>query len=221
MSFAKSLKAQTIDVWDACYNHPFVQEIGRGVLPHDVFVFYLKQDYKYLLEYAKVFALGVTRTYNEQIMANLSLTQSAVLHEMEGHRQYMLSHGISLEEANATKSSLFNKAYTANMMTEGFNGGLVELMATVLPCAWTYGDFALRLKADFAHTLANNPYKNWIEAYAGEEYQSSFQWFFPAMDELCRDRTERELDAIVDIFRTSVEFEYLFWDMAYKKQMSF
>lgn len=221
MSFTRSLKAQTIDVWDACYHHPFVQEIGRGVLPRETFVFYLKQDYKYLLEYAKVFALGVTRANDEQVMANLSLTQSAVLHEMEGHRNYMLNHGISLAEANATKASLFNKAYTANMMTEGFNGGLVGLLAAVLPCAWTYSDFALRLKEDFAGNLAKNPYKNWIEAYADEAYAASFQWFFPAMDEFCRHKTEAELDAVVDIFRTSVEFEYLFWDMAYKRQMSF
>jgi thiaminase/transcriptional activator TenA len=33
--------------------------------------------------------------------------------------------------------------------------------------------------------------------------------------------TEEQKQHIADIFVSSVEFEYLFWDMAYKRQMSF
>jgi len=33
--------------------------------------------------------------------------------------------------------------------------------------------------------------------------------------------TGAQRDAIADIFISSVEFEYLFWDMSYKTQMSY
>lgn len=221
MSFAKTLKEQCYDVWEACYRHPFVQEIGQGVLNPETFMFYLKQDYKYLLEYAKVFAIGVTRAQDESVMKNLSLTQKAVLDEMDNHRAYMQRNGISLAEAEATKPSLFNRAYTANMINAGFQGGLLELLLAVFPCAWTYHDFAVRLKQDYAEGIDSNPYRNWIEAYAGNEFGDSFKWFFTAIDDLCKGKTQQELEALVDVFRSSVEFEYLFWDMSYKRQMSF
>jgi thiaminase/transcriptional activator TenA len=35
------------------------------------------------------------------------------------------------------------------------------------------------------------------------------------------NKTDAERDRIADIFISSVEFEYLFWDMAYKQEMSY
>ena len=35
------------------------------------------------------------------------------------------------------------------------------------------------------------------------------------------ETTEKELKKIEDIFRTSIEFEFLFWDMAYRMKMSY
>lgn len=221
MSFARSLKEKNFDVWESCYQHPFVQELGQGVLDKEIFMFYLKQDYKYLLEYAKVFAIGVTKARNENVMKNLSATQKAVLDEMDGHRAYMLRHGINLAEAEATRISLFNKAYTANMISVGFQGELAELLMTVFPCAWTYYDFAVRLKRDYADRLEANYYKSWIESYASEEYYMSFEWFFDTVDDLCRNKSAAELERLTELFRNSIEFEYLFWDMSYKQLMSF
>lgn len=221
MSFAESLKERCGNVWEACYQHPFVQELGAGKLSQDAFLFYLKQDYKYLLEYAKVFALGITKAQDETLMKLLTMVQKAVLDEMDNHRNYMQRCGISLLDAEAAKPSLFNRAYTANMVNVGLQGGLAELLLTVFPCAWTYYDFAVRLKRDYAAQLQENQYKNWIEAYASPEFYASFAWFFNAIDGLCKDKSAAELERLVDIFSSSLEFEYLFWDMSYKQLMSF
>jgi len=221
MSFAKKLKEKTESIWEDCYNHPFVQNLGSGELEKDTFMFYLKQDYKYLLEYAKIFALGALRASDEQTIKNFTASQKAVLDEMNLHRSYMTSYGISLDEADNTLSSLFSRAYTSNMMAIGYNEGIVELMAALLPCPWSYYDFACRLREDFRDNLENNYYKSWIETYACNEFYESFSWFFPAMDKLCEGKDEKELEKIINIFKSSVEFEYLFWDMAYKRQMSF
>lgn len=221
MSFTKSLKEKIAPTWEDCYKHPFVQKIGSGELEKDTFMFYLKQDYKYLLEYARIFALGALRASDEEAIKNFTVSQKAVLDEMNLHRDYMKSYGISSEEAESTTPSLFNKAYTANMMAVGYNEGIAELMAALLPCAWTYYDFACRLKDDFKDNLENNYYKTWIETYASNVFNDSFSWFFPTMDKLCDGKSEKELERIIDIFKSSVEFEYLFWDMAYKKQMSY
>ena len=59
MSFSRGLKSKAEKVWEDGYNHPFVQEIGKGILDREKFKFYLLQDYLYLLQYAKVFATAV------------------------------------------------------------------------------------------------------------------------------------------------------------------
>lgn len=221
MSFSRTLKERTNSVWEDCYQHPFLQELGKGKLEKETFMFYLKQDYKYLLEYAKIFALGALKAVDEPMVKSFTFSQQAVLDEMNIHRRYMEDNGISLAEADATVSSLFNKAYTSNMMTVGYTEGILELMAALLPCGWSYYDFACRLKKDYPEYLADNYYKSWIETYASEEFYQSFSWFFPRMDQLAASRSEEELQKIVHIFQTSIEFEYLFWDMAYNKQLSY
>jgi thiaminase/transcriptional activator TenA len=222
MSFSRGLKERAAKVWEEGYNHPFVQELGRGTLDREKFKFYLLQDYQYLLQYAKVFAIAAVKSDTEELMANFSTTQYAILaHEMNVHREYMAGFGVTREEMLAVKPSLYNNAYTANMIAHGQTGGLAEILAAVFPCAWTYADYAKRLKEQYAANLEGNFYKTWIENYAGDEFSHSFEWFYGALDNLVSNMTDRQREKITEIFISSVEFEYLFWDMAYKRQMSY
>ena len=193
MSFSRSLKERAARVWEDGYGHPFVQELGSGVLDREKFKFYLLQDYQYLLSYAKVFALGALKSGSEYLMSRFSASQDAILNrEMNIHREYMSAFGVTREEMERARPSLFNRAYTANMLALGYSGGACEIIAAVFPCAWTYSDYARRLAADYRGALAGNFYRPWIEGYASDEFAAS-----------------------------SVEFEYLFWDMSYKRQMSY
>ncbi len=222
MSFSRSLKEKSQSVWEEGYQHPFLQEIGKGTLDKEAFKFYLLQDYKYLLEYAKIFALGAVKSPEEKLMTNFTILQHSTLyHEMDLHRNYMKEFGITSTEADSVKPSLFNKAYTANMMAVAQTGDVAEIIAVVFPCAWTYYDYATRLKRDYPELLEDNFYKSWIEMYASDEFGQSFEWFYDTLDELCQFKSPEELKKIEEIFHSSVEFEYLFWDMAYKQQISY
>ena len=222
MSFSKGLKERAKKVWEEGYNHPFVQELGMGTLPKEKFKFYLLQDYLYLIQYAKVFALGAVKSDTEELMTRFSEIQYFTLaKEMSLHREYMAGFGITQEEMLSVKPSLFNSAYTANMLAAGQTGGLAELLAAVFPCAWTYSDYAKRLKLQYADRLDSNFYKSWIDTYSSDEFASSFEWFFGALDNMVSTMTDTQRKKIEAVFVSSVEFEYLFWDMAYKQQMSY
>jgi len=221
MSFSKNLKSASGKIWEDGYNHPFVQGLGSGSLEKEKFKFYLLQDYLYLLQYAKVFATAVLKSDTEELMTGFSTSQYFILaNEMDIHRKYMADFGITAAEVENVKSSLFNRAYTANMLSYGLTGGLAEVLAAVFPCAWTYHDYTLRLKEKYADKLDGNFYKFWVESYASEEFRGSYEWFFDALDNLVANMSKTQRDNIEEIFVSSVEFEYLFWDMAYKQQMS-
>ena len=222
MSFSKTLKQKAGQVWEDGFMHPFVQELGKGTLAKDKFAFYLVQDYLYLLQYAKVFALAAVKAPNEELLAKLTDVQHNILHtEMDMHRAYMASYGITKAQVQTAQASLFNRTYTANMLAVGGTGDLAEILAAVFPCAWTYADYASRLKEIFKDAYVHNPYKSWMDMYADPSFGATYEWFFDAIDALCVKKTEAERKKVEDIFTSSVEFEYLFWDMAYKKELSY
>jgi len=222
MSFSRGLKAKAAKVWEDGYNHPFVQELGKGTLDKEKFKFYLLQDYLYLLQYAKVFATAALKSDTEELMTGFTTSQYYILaNEMNVHREYMTSFGITKEEVLTVKSSLYNRAYTANMLSYGLTGSLAEVLAAVFPCAWTYADYGKRLKEQYASQLEGNFYKAWIETYASDGFSDSFEWFYGALDNLVSSMSSEQRKNIEEIFISSVEFEYLFWDMAYKQQMSY
>ena len=56
----------TEEIWENCHRHPFVQGIADGSLDHEKFCFYMLQDYVYLFDYARVFAIGVAKATNTE-----------------------------------------------------------------------------------------------------------------------------------------------------------
>ncbi len=222
MSFARDLKNRASKVWEDGYQHPFVQEIGKGTLDQAKFRFYLLQDYQYLLQYAKVFALATVKADDEAMMTRLTKVQHSIFtEEMELHRQYMAGFGITPAQVLAVKPSLYNRTYTANMLAIGQTSGLVEILATVFPCGWTYYDYANRLKEQYGDRLEGNFYRTWIETYASFDFAATFEWFYDAIDAMVARKTDRDRERIAEIFVSSVEFEYLFWDMSYKQEMGY
>lgn len=221
-SFSRGLKEKAGTVWEDGYRHPFVRGLGLGTLDREKFKFYLLQDYQYLLSYAKVFALAALKSETEELMARFTAAQFGILNdEMDLHREYMRGFGVTPQEMAAVKPSLFNRTYTANMLATGQTGSLAEIVAAVFPCAWTYLDYATRLKEEYGDRLEDNFYRSWIENYAGDAFRDSFAWFYDTLDELCENKSENDKKKIEEIFVSSVEFEYLFWEMAYKQQMSY
>ncbi|MFV0395938.1 MAG: thiaminase II [Coprobacillaceae bacterium] len=222
MSFTENLKEKMGDYWEYGFQHSFLQELGKGTLEMETFQFYLIQDYYYLLEYAKVFALGVTKSKKEDLLYKFSDVLYNTLHtEIQLHREYMRNFGITESQLEEHEIALFNKAYTSNMLSVAQSGGIAEILATAFPCAWTYGDYGKRLKEMYQDTLDSNPYKSWIEMYASKEFEQSYQWFFKALDEAMQYKSKEKVLHIENIFADSLAFENLFWDMSYKKLVSY
>lgn len=55
------LRAATGVIWDAQHRHPFVRGLGDGTLDLERFRFWIRQDYLFLIEYARVLALAAAR----------------------------------------------------------------------------------------------------------------------------------------------------------------
>ncbi|NCU25893.1 hypothetical protein EOM86_04140 [Candidatus Nomurabacteria bacterium] len=86
-------------IWEGYHAHPFVRGIADGSLAAEKFRFYLLQDYLYLFDYARVFAMGVVKARAPDVMRAFARYVHQILDgEMEIHRSYMQRLGISREQ---------------------------------------------------------------------------------------------------------------------------
>ena len=72
MTLTEELYESAKDIWAGYHEHPFVNGIGDGSLPIEKFRFYMLQDYLYLYDYAKVFALGVVKAKEPSMIRRFS-----------------------------------------------------------------------------------------------------------------------------------------------------
>lgn len=61
-----------------------------------------------------------------------------------------------------------NLAYTRYVMDAGLSGDFLDLMAALAPCVFGHGEIGARLGPTAA---PDTPYREWIDTYAGAEYQ--------------------------------------------------
>ena len=75
----RRLLAASRTIWEGYLTHPFVQGIADGSLAAEKFRFYLLQDYLYLFDYAKVFAQGVVKSREPEVMRTFASYVSSIL----------------------------------------------------------------------------------------------------------------------------------------------
>ena len=103
MKLTERLYKSVEDIWMGYLEQPFVKELAEGTLDVEKFRFYMIQDYRYLLQYAKVFAFGVIKTEDPELMRRFAGMVHDVLDgEMNVHKTYMARLGITEEEVANT-----------------------------------------------------------------------------------------------------------------------
>ena len=217
-SVSNRLHNAAAPVWEACLRHPFVTGIGDGTLDMEKFRYFMLQDYLYLFDYARVFALGVVKARDPELMRVFAANVDAILGgEMKIHRAYMKRLDITEEQVFSIKPALANLSYTNYMLSVAQTGGPMEIVASILACSWSYAEIGQALAA--IPGAAEHPfYGEWIRGYASEEYAATNQALIELMDSLAADAGEEQLAYLTDVFVNCSRYELGFWDMAWDVQ---
>lgn len=202
--------------WEKYLTHPFVAGITDGSLPVEKFRFFMIQDHKYLMEYAKIFAIGVVKSKAEADMRIFSdLVKETLDTENAVHQAYLRELGISRAMIDETQMSLNNISYTSYMIAEAEKGGLPEIAAAALACSWSYkviGDDIVRKNPE----AVNHPfYGRWVRMYAGKDYAAANIQIIGLVDRFCSGLPEEDLKRLEHIVKVCSDYEYQFWDAAW------
>ena len=217
MTTTQRLLAATEDIWAEYHTHPFVRGIADGTLDEEKFRYYMVQDYLYLIDYAKVFAIGVAKARDPETMRLFASYVHQILDgEMDIHNGYMQRLGIPLEEAERAPVALDNLSYTSYMLRVAYDEGPAEIAAAILSCALSYEYIAKEIVARDPAAADHPFYGEWVRGYADPGYAASNQVLVDLTERLTRDYSQAQLEHLTEIFIACSRYEGAFWDMAWE-----
>lgn len=214
MAFTDELRQAADPIWAAEHEHPFVLGIGEGSLEPGKFRHYVRQDYLFLIDYARLLALGCARAPGLDEMGRFAQLAGSVLgSEMELHRSYAADWGIPAAELEAEQPTATTRAYTDFLLRTAALGDYGELAAALLPCMWGYHELAARLAERGRPT--NELYARWIDEYASAEFGELTAWCRGLTDAAAETSDHRRM---IDAFLTSSRYELDFWQASWREE---
>ncbi|CAF0889614.1 unnamed protein product [Didymodactylos carnosus] len=167
----------------------------NGTLDIEKFKFYIMQDALYLVDFGRALSILAGRC-SEPKLVRLLLSFATGIESVEEllHEKYFKLFDIQQRTMEQSPSCL---AYTQFLLAKVSLGSIEEAWAALLP---------------------TNPFKEWIDTYAGEEYSDVAQQAIDTTELLAQQLSETSFEKMKEAFIYSSRFEYMFWDSAYKQQ---
>jgi thiaminase (transcriptional activator TenA) len=158
MSFFERLKTEASAEWRAYTEHPFTNGLADGSLAEAAFRHYLVQDYLFLTEFARAYALSVYKSPKLADMREAAAGLSAILDiEMNLHVKLCAGWGLSPSDLEQTPPAVEMLAYTRYVLDAGMRGDLLALKVALAPCVIGYAEIATRIASRPDAHAATNP----------------------------------------------------------------
>ncbi|KAJ6263696.1 Thiaminase-2 [Drechslerella dactyloides] len=217
-------------IWDAYVNHPFVQRVAAGTIPAANFKWYLRQDYLFLVQFARAYAL---LAYKASTISEIGLHATDVAdieRETSLHVDYCMMFdiagpGASVEATEAmlrdTPEAPTTTAYTRYVLDVGASGDAAALAVAVISCSFGYQVAARNRLAGnrlggtkTVQDSAENVYWSWVEGYANDEYAENVKKRTDALEEMAVRFSVQQVEQLVEVFKRATEMERDFFTAA-------
>lgn len=218
MGFFERLKTAASAEWQAYTKHPFTSGLADGSLPEPAFRHYLAQDYLFLIEFARAYALAIYKAPALSDMRDAAAGLSAILDvEMDLHVKLCAGWGLSPGDLERTEPAAETLAYTRYVLDTGMRGDLLALKVALAPCVIGYAEIATRLAAHLQASADGNPYRVWIAEYSGAAYQDIADAARAQLDHLAdRYVTPAREAELISVFKEATRLEADFWEMGWR-----
>lgn len=218
VSFSDELRRDVDPIWQRIFAHPFLIEMGEGTLPIEKFRFYIKQDYPFLVEFARCLGIATAKAQDLETMRTFaSLLKDSLTLEMEMLEGLGNRLGVPSGEMRNAGLTPSNMGYTRHMLYVSYSGSVGETLAAMLPCMWSYQEIGERLVRD--EGIKRHPiYSEWGATYVSQEYADLVDLYKDLVDRFATKGGKTERNRMRSHFITSSRYEYMFWDMAYRRE---
>lgn len=209
MKFTERLWQDIAPIYDSILKHGFVNELMAGSLPTPMFQYYIQQDALYLADFSRALnQLAARSVSTDDVLQFTQFAQNAILVERVLHETYFSIY--TIEPTSTKMPACF--AYTNYLLATTSLQSVAVGAAAVLPCFWIYRQVG---KYIYQRAIQENPYRAWIDTYAGEAFDESVNKMLTITDRLAEMAGPTEQKLMQDAFRTSSQLEWYFWNDAY------
>ncbi|MQF69032.1 hypothetical protein FIM12_01660 [SAR202 cluster bacterium AD-804-J14_MRT_500m] len=211
MNLSGELQSGVDQLWERMVRHPFVIELGNGLLPWEKFKVYFEQDHLFIRAWTHLLCMAISKAPTFEDSRQISGFLDGVLKGEELlFQEFFRNEGMVSEQVDSLEAMPTSLAFNTYLLNLANQGTFHEIISAILCVEWDYNDWAKRLVAS-GSIPQNHYYKKWIELHAGSELSNFVSYLRHALDvaELPNRTNLRH------IFRDCLRYEYLFFEMAY------
>ena len=213
--FSEEAWQRTAGLREAIHLLPFNRELAAGTLAPARFRFYILQDALYLAQYSRVLALAAAKAPDTaSLKAFGTCALGAIAVEQRLHEHYLREFGVAPAAVAAAEATPDCLAYTSFLLATAHQEPWAVLVAAVLPCFCIYWDVASAITREAA---TGNRYQAWIDTYADPHFGEAVQRVIAIADGAAQ-ATPTLRPAMLAAFRRCAQYEFLFWDGAYRQR---
>ena len=215
-AFTAELWASIEPIYAAILKHPFITGLTDGSLSRERFAFYAVQDALYLRQFARALAIAGARAPKDDWIVMLAdHAAGAIRVERTLHEGFFRELGLTSEDVLATPPAPTTLAYTDDLLAVAYGAPFHEALAALLPCYWIYWEVGKEL----ARAGSPDPlYARWIATYDSPEFGAIVSAVLEATNEVAAGLGDHERAAMLRHFRTTGRYEWMFWDMGYRRE---
>ena len=202
-----------LPIYQEILKMPFIEELKNGTLPLEKFQFYMLQDAKYLEHYGRALAaLGSKAADNEMALDFFEFGKNALIVERALHEAYFKQFNLEPNQEITIQPVCHH--YIHFLKSTVAYDPIEVATAAILPCFWIYKEVGDHIYQN--QNTENNPYKNWIETYSGEEFAEGVKKALQYSNYMAENSTEKGRKAMLEAFIAASRLEFNFWDAAYR-----
>lgn len=214
--FTNLLWREILPIYRSILIHPFIKGLTDGSLNRQSFKFYIIQDALYLREFAKSLSIAAAKSPLEDWIIMFNKHSAGALEvERSLHESFFRDFGVGPKAVTRTPPAPTNLAYTSYLLSVAYASPFHEVVGTLLPCYWIYWEVG---KALMAKGSPERLYQRWIETYAGEEFGGAVKAVLSLTNRISKKLNEDEKKAMKTHFVTTTRYEWMFWEMGYRKE---
>jgi len=215
-TFSENVWAEAATLRQAIKDLPFNRELAAGTLHHEKFQFYIMQDSIYLEAYSRALSLASSKAPDTDAMLEFAGAATVAIQvERALHAGFFKQFGIGHDDRAQTEPSPTCLNYTNFLLTTAAVGSYAELVAAILPCFWVYWEIGNHISS-----IAKRPntYDKWIDTYADQGFGDATKRMIALTDRIADSEDAATVERMRRAFLRCTQFEWMFWDSAYKQE---
>ena len=186
-----------------------------GTLDHTAFQFYVTQDSLYLKDFGRGLSLLAAKSpFDDSVVMFNEHAKTAIIVERSLHDGFFKEWGISSSDAALAIKAPNTVLYTSYLLRVAYERPFHECLGAFLPCYWIYWEVGKELQRQGSCVSS---YQRWIDTYASEEFATVVKAVISLTDQIAERLTSEDRERIAEHFVMTTRFEYMFWDMGYRR----